>query len=273
MSDISDAVNAGVLSARPQNLDDDGRFVGVTIPEGGGFEVIDLHEKALALADRPDRKTGRNTVNDARSLIEYVQRHGTDDTELWADVEKRSILAVINGNSPASPGHGDHRVTLALRLTPAWKAWTTLSGQYVDQESFAEHIEARQPDVVDPQAAVLLEIAQTFKATKKADFESSKRLSDGQTVFEYRETVNASAGKKGELAIPETFTLALAPFQGSPTYKVTARLRTRTNDGTLRIGYLLDRPEEVLEAAFNDVLSDVATDLDAFPLFAGWPQQ
>lgn len=267
-------VEAAQAAAVPQPLgNDEDRFFTVTTPAGGTTKVIDLEQLREPFAAHPRRKRGTVTVRDAESLVAYIDRHGTDHTEVWADRGLGQIVAVINGHAAhhdGLAGHGDHRVTLALRHTPAWKAWATLNTKMLGQAQFAEHIEDRQIDIVDPKPADMLEVVQTFKAAKKVDFESSQRLSSGEVVLEYRETVNAQAGKKGQLTIPERFTLGLIPYEGSDAYRVTARLRYRIADGQLHLGYALDRPEDVLENAFNDVVAEVEAGIEA-PLFRGWP--
>lgn len=125
------------------------------------------------------------------------------------------------------------------------------------QTAFAEHVEESLLDITAPPAADMLEIAQSFQATTKVAFESGHRLNSGQQQLTYVEETGAKAGRKGELTIPQTFELALAPFEGSATYKVSARLRYRIGDGQLRIGYFLDRPEEVLRSAFIDTLTAI----------------
>lgn len=269
------ALDAGLLLADPQPIDEDTRFWSIKTPAGAAHLLIDLDVEQQKTAPHPRRKTGAVVVADAEAFVTYVGRHGTPDTEVWADVERRQLIAVINGHGIIDAGHGDHTVTLVLRHTPGWKAWLALNGQLLPQVAFAEHVEDRLVDIVDPPAGVLLEIAQTFQSKKHVDYESSHRLSDGQTVLEYREVVTSGAGKKGELAIPEAFIVALTPFRGGETYKVRARLRTRVADGVLGLGFVLDRPEEVLEAAFADVVSAVDVGLSddpCGPIVNGWPR-
>lgn len=270
------ALDAGLALAEPRPIGgDDRRFYSVTIPDGADHKLIDLYAEEERFAPRPRRKTGAVIVGTAEAFVTYVGRHATADTEVWASVDHRKMVAVINGHGINQAGHGDHTATLVLSHTPGWKAWLALNGQLVSQVAFAEHVEDRLIDIVDPPAADLLMIAQTFQSKKAVDYESSHRLSDGETVLEYRERVTSGAGKKGEVSIPESFTVALTPFRGGATYKVRARLRTRVNDGQLLLGFVLDRPEEVLEGAFADVVSQVDVGLSddlCGPIVAGWPR-
>lgn len=115
----------------------------------------------------------------------------------------------------------------------------------------------------------MLEIAQTFKATTKADFEATKRLKSGETTLEYRENSTAGAGLKGDLAIPNKITLALTPFEGL-AYSVEARFRYRITDGTLQLGVVLTRPEDILHEAFGELIVDIQGDITA-PIWHGIP--
>lgn len=267
------AFHAGLAAAEPHHLDEDHRFHVLTPADGSGPVLIDLVERRQALAATPLRKKGAVAVHTAEALVDYVVRHHDASTEVWSDSETARIFAVLNGNAIDEPGHSDHTALLTLRKTDAWKAWEAASGKLGSQVALAELIEERAVDVVNPSSAVLLEVAQTFKGARSADFESSHRLSTGEVSFVYREQVAASAGKKGELAIPETFELALAPYEGSPTYKVIARLRYRISEGSLAIGFVLERPKDVLLAAFNDVRAEVENGVpEGTPVLAGWPR-
>jgi uncharacterized protein YfdQ (DUF2303 family) len=277
--DTAAAIIAGRTSVTPKPLSpSSSRFFVQSNPITGDHDVIDTTALKHAYdVDHPHQpsKNGQHTAYETDSLIAYVNRHATEQTELWANVVARNIVAIIDGDSAAyatnNAGWAHHRMTLQLRHTPAWDAW--VNGQGLgDQEQFAEHLESRQIDIVEPRAADLLELAQTFKATKKADFESSKRLGSGQTTLEWREDVAATAGKKGEIDIPDTFTVALRPFRGGPQYKVTARLRYRVGNGQLAIGYILDNPTDVIEAAFDDITKEIREALADVAFFHGSPQ-
>jgi uncharacterized protein YfdQ (DUF2303 family) len=269
-------IDTATRAAEAHKLDDEGRFHSLVSPDGT-IKVIDLdaeRDKAEH-AHKPRRKTGEYRVHDAESFVAYLAKHADADTEVWADAVAAKITGVLDANTKAGdPRHEEHRVVYGVLLTEAWKTWAKFDGHLLDQQVFAELIEERATDVVTPSGADMLEIAQTFKATIGVNVESSKRLSDGQRQFEYRETVDAKAGKAGRMEIPETFVLGLRPFEGADAFKVTARLRYRLTDGSLRIGYKLDRPEDVLREAFLSVVQKVETgitDLELInsPVFLG----
>lgn len=265
-TDTQDAIDAGVAIAEPTELVD-GQAYAFAVPAGGDIKVIDRDlDKFRA---RPRRKTGDVAVHDADSFVNYLAKHGLPETEIYADIPAGRLTAIVNAHQDADPtgdatdadrgaGWADHRLSLVLQQTPAWKAWAIHDRKMLGQVDFAEHIEERLAEIVTPPGADMLELAQTFQATRSVAFESSRRLANGQTQLAYREEDTATAGKKGQLQIPERFELALRPYEGTDPYKVTARLRYRINGPTLTIGYLLDRPDEILRAAFLDIVTDVA---------------
>lgn len=276
--DAQTIVDTATRAAVPAPLDDaEARFYSLVVPAGGQLQVVDLEQHADRYRDRPRRKTGTYTVHDAPSFVAYLNKHALPETEVWADTTRAGLVAVINahegcnapvGENGPEAGWGDHRLNLNLKPTDAWTAWTQHDGKLLDQNTFAEHIETRVIDIVRPTGADMLELAQTFQATIGVSFESSKLLSSGQRQLEYRESVDAKAGRRGQLEIPKDFEIGLSPFEGAPAYKVTARFRYRITDGVLRVGYRLDRPTDVLREAFLDVVDHVATGINA-PIYRG----
>lgn len=226
-------------------------------------EIVDVVERIQSeLNRRPGRKTGHYRVTDAAAFVGYLAKHGHGNTEVWANVNSGTVRAVINahGGEVSGAGHEDHTVTLHLATTDDWKHWTERDGKLVPQLAFAEFVEDHLPNFVTPSAADMLELAQTFQATTKVDFASSQRVKSGETQLTYQETGSASAGKKGNLAIPDTFTIALQPFENGPAYKVQARFRYRITDGTLTLGYRLTRPQDVRKTAFDEVVAGIHDD-------------
>jgi uncharacterized protein YfdQ (DUF2303 family) len=268
-----DIIELALGAAEPGKITDDlHTFV---VPAGAALKTLDLRDHG----DNPRRKTGTVKVADADSFVAYVRKHELPQTEVWADLVGTKIVAVINAHTESvvdeadegAAGHGDHRAILAVRKTDAWEAWTALDRKSMWQQQFAEHIEDRAIDIVKPTGAEMLELAQSFQAKQGVEFESSKRLSSGESQLVYKETVAAKAGQRGQLDIPAQIELALTPFEGAPAYKVTARFRYRIKDGHLALSYALERPDDVLREAFLDVVTLVEGDLDR-KVYRGTPE-
>jgi uncharacterized protein YfdQ (DUF2303 family) len=227
-------------------------------------EVIDIRARlADALGqEHPTRKTGSYAVRDVTSFVEYVTKHRLPETELWASLASGQLSAVLNAHGGDHGGWQDHTATLTLEADPDWTDFIARSGRYYSQADFAEFIEDHLHVFVRPKAADMLELAQTFQATTKVDFQSSHRVKSGETQLAYAETTSAGAGKKGTLAIPDTFHVGLAPFKGLDPYAVEARFRYRIEGQQLRLGYKLVRPDKVADAAFDQIVNDVSAALD-----------
>jgi uncharacterized protein YfdQ (DUF2303 family) len=249
-SDADAIVEVATAAAQPWPLGD-GRYA-IAMPQGGSVKVIDPDE---SLQPSPTRKSGTAYVLDVDSLAFLWDKQALPESELFADPKAFTITAVLNADQGAGDfaGFRDHRIHLQCVTTPAWKAWTALDGQLLSQDVFAEHLEDRLIDIARPSGAEMLELAQSFEASTKVEFKSAAVISSGQRQLLYEETTAARAGQKGSIDIPHTFDLGLKPFEGSDAYKVTARFRYRIRDGHLQIGYKLERPEDVLRAAFDDV--------------------
>lgn len=239
--------------------------------------TIDLRAELETQQAHPNRKTGQHTVTDPASFAGYLAKHGLPQTELWGDADRGTIRAVINAHDGDTDGKdgpvgeldedgqtglagwGDHTATLQLRHTPDWTEWTSRDGKLMRQTEFAEFIEDHLPNFVTPTGADMLELAQTFQATTRVDFDSSQRLKSGETQIAYKESTEATAGKKGTIAIPDTFTLGLQVYERGDAYKIDARFRYRIDGGQLALGYKLTRPRDVLLAAFDGIADDVHT--------------
>lgn len=265
---------------------DSHHLVALVDANGARLQTVDVEQ----WGSRPTRKRGSLTHHTGASLARYVNAHqeGTA-TALYADVEARRVVAVLNDHEQHStyepdgnagvvgeePGWGDHRATLALRHSPEWKAWTARDGQLGDQTGFAIHVDERLVDIVDPPGADLLELIQTFQANTDVAFRSAVRLDSGETQLRYEETIDAKAGRAGDMTIPNEFTLRLRPFEGSEAVEVRARLRYRVREGQLSIGYQLIRPEDVIREAFDEVLAFIETDtgIEAYRGAAPDPRQ
>jgi uncharacterized protein YfdQ (DUF2303 family) len=227
-----------------------------------GHETIDLAKFLPA----PRRKAGSVTLHDAASFAAYVNRHKTPATVLYAHREASKVVAVINDHATDVPGWGDHVAVLQIVHTKEWNHWAGKDGKLISQGEFAEHIEQGLEEITEPPAADMLELAQSFEAHSQVQFKSAKLLQDGSRQLVYQETVDARAGQSGNITIPREFTLGVAPYEGTDPYKVTARLRYRLQSEHLVLGYQLIRPEQILKAAFADVLAAIQADTGLLPL-------
>ncbi len=262
----------------------------------------DAEVKSLErFADNPRRKRARVSLYEAASFIDYVNRHKLPGrttlfgkaTELGgsfgavidyhaeepkaaavtttatassssaapADAAAPVLVSVAIGD--AAPAWGEHNAELTLQTTPEWQRWIGHNGKLLAQETFAEFIEDNLSDIVRPDAASILEMAQGLQGKKNVSFKSGKNLRDGSIQLEYVEAIEvqgAATRRDDNFKLPDKFTLGIVPFVGANGVEIEARLRFRIgNDGKLSFAYILNRPFKLIEEAFNATRGDIET--------------
>lgn len=221
-----------------------------------GIEKIDLDLDKYR--DTPRRKTGTVRVEDLDSFFAYWGKHADEDSELFVNVDKHTITAVLDANQTTGPRWGEHRLVLTLKTTDRWKAWTAYDRQELRQVQFAEFIEDHLDDIRTPAAAEMLEIATTFQAASKVRFTSNVRLTSGQRTLSWEETVDAKAGETGKLTVPSEFVIGVAPFDFcEAVFEINARFRYRMNNGNLIVLYLLNDPDRAVRDAMLDLVKQI----------------
>lgn len=224
----------------------------------------------------PSRAKGTTHVNDAASFVHLVNSQKTPRLRIYGQLYDQNgrqaprFIAVLNDhmdtNQPepvpafAHAGWQDHRISYACPLSTEWKTWTAAHKKVMKQAEFAQFVEDNLPDVINPAAAEMLEIARTLEARKGVNFKSGIRLQNGDQQFTFEETTEAKAGEKGHLSVPEKFEIAIPVFEGAATRNlIAARLRYRIDNGKLDMWYDLERHHKDLEAAMRDLWQEIAT--------------
>jgi uncharacterized protein YfdQ (DUF2303 family) len=126
----------------------------------------------------------------------------------------------------------------------------------MEQEEFAVFLEDNVADIVEPSGEIMLAMALTLQAKTEANFQSSRRLDNGQVQLHYTETIDARAGA-GQLEIPREFAIGIRLFKNGEGYRLRARLKYRVGGGKVKFWYELDRPENAIDDAFADYVGKV----------------
>ena len=237
----------------------------------GGVETIDLTDDRYL--DWPARKRGIVTVRNVASFKTYWNKHHDEASEVFADLDKGTVTAVLDAHSTYNDGHGgedgarwqQHRLILKLERTLPWIRWTGNDRKLLSQQQFAEFIEENASDVHPDgrvKAADLLEVAQEFHAHTTVRFTKGTRLASGQSQFQWTEETTATAGRteKGTIEIPAEFDLAVWPYEDCEPAIMAARFRYRINHGDLQLGYCLNNPERVAQEAVASVVEKLAAE-------------
>lgn len=247
-----------------------------------GYEL-----KSLRGYGDPEASAGVVAVHSLSSLVEYLARFEDGRAAVFADRVGRVIVGVIDwhaeGADDAAPAWARHRAIYSLEHTPEWLAWNGISGRAIAQQAFAEFIEENLPDIIEPDAATVLEVVRNLSGNRKVKFGSSRNLANGDVALQWIEETDAGAGPNQETKVPSELKLRLPVYRGAEratTYEVKAFLRYRIKDGALTFEVKLHRPEKAVDGAFDEVAAELMTslharDLNQLAVFRGavtkWP--
>jgi uncharacterized protein YfdQ (DUF2303 family) len=235
--------------------------------DAAGNERVEVIRETV---EHPTARRGLVQLADAPSFIEYVKRHGTVDTAIYATIDPCRFVAVLDEHPryiegspiPLMPASWrEFRASFVPALSKEWETWIGRNGSdnaFDSTTEFAYFIENNAPDIIKPSAAELMEMALNFKVSQATSYRAVQRLNDGHMDVQFVNEVNGTA-QPGSVKIPEQFTIEIPLFMGltAPPKEIEARFRYRLNGGQLRLWYDLVRPQRVIEDAFKDLFREV----------------
>ncbi len=224
----------------------------------GTLAIINPKEHTF-LAERPVRIEQAVGVRDAASFLAYHALYSDDNSRAFANRDNSSVHCVLDyhESEDKKARHGKHALTLVLRHTEEWQKWTKSNGRQMEQAEFAEFIEDNAPDVVEPSAATMLEMATTLQAKTDVDFKSAVNLQSGEVQLRYEENISGKFGK-GETQIPKSFKISIPVYDGQDPVQIDARIRFRNRGGKLTFWYQLLYVDRWKRDAFNAVVKEIA---------------
>lgn len=191
--------------------------------------------------------------SEVESWLLYIERFRTPETILFGYVDDARVKAIFDYHADSrTPGLARNAATYRMLPSEQWTAWQAIDGNLLNQDAFAEHLVERRGDILKPDAATMLELAQTFHATLDTQFKSKVSLETGAVTFLVDEQVHG-AGMVGEKKVtaPQTITLRMPVTQGGDPIELTARLRWRAGRDGLKLGVTIERTAEVWRDAFT----------------------
>ena len=218
----------------------------------------------------PPHITQRLVVDDADSLTAYANRFSDERSVIIADLESLTILAVLDWHSSNrdvsafASGPCSHRAALKLRSSEEFTRWAAMENNLHGQMEFAEFLDENSTDIVDPDPAVMIEIARDLEATQGVAFKAGTRLQTGERSFRYETETHV----KGDLVVPQRFRLAIPLFFGEEPTEIEASFRFRPNPDGLKLGFVWRRVEYVRQAKFREIAYRVA-EATGLPVFQG----
>jgi uncharacterized protein YfdQ (DUF2303 family) len=225
-----------------------------------GFKHIDLTELVAKTLPLRSRKAGMATLGDLDSFLTYAADQAMHNQGyIYADLEGRKFTVVFNDYRDAeAAGWRDFRAVYQAQFSREFAIWLGRAGKSMEQEEFAIFLEDNIADVVEPSGEVLLQIATTLQAKTEINFNSSRRLDNGQVQLTYAEVIDARAGVQGSIEIPREFAIGVRLFQNGDGFKLKARFKYRLiGGGKIKFWYELDRVENAIEQAFLEYVAKV----------------
>lgn len=258
-----DGVTAVATTPAPADIIETGfeylRYA-ASVTEQHGLQVRELNEHAHR--QYPFRTSGARQVSELTSLLDELTRRPltAGASTLWGDYNSGRITAIYNDDTDELPGWRDDLLHMQLVADPDWAAWAQISGKWFSQEDFGDVVEELLHTVIDPDQADLLEIINSIRATRSAEFESRIDRSTSSQHLTFSEEVRASAGGKstGTLEVPKTVTLRLRPWEGHvETYDIEAWFRLNVNGGHLALMIKLKPTQQILRQAWADLVTKI----------------
>lgn len=240
----------------------------------------------------PERRTGTARLTNLASFVAHVNRFKGPSTAVFAHDDARApkltcILDYHEEGPDGDPAFGQHRSEYTFPITGEWATWTREHS--FTQASFAEFLEDRLADVIEPAAvgesikafAARLGITLAGQAglmalskglavhvDQKVATAVSLSTGEGQVVFEeaHRD------GQGAPLRVPSGFAVAIPVFSGGALYQLPVRLRYRVKQGAVSWHLAVHRAELVFRHAFDEACEAVRKET-GLPVFYGQPEQ
>lgn len=211
------------------------------------------------------------TFHDSDSFCSYVNEFKGRGTRLFAEPGFLSsggahVTAVFDYHEPtAFVGRCAHVAKYVPRHSEQWERWTKVCAAAMKQAEFAEFVEETRADIRAPDAAKLLDIVRTFKASRKVDFDSVTYQPNGDVVLNYSDKTEQK-GTSG--ALPETMTLGIPVYFRGTVYAVPMFIRYRVGGGAVGFQLKMDRADVIEDAAFGE-LSQTISEAVSMPVHLG----
>lgn len=233
-------------------------------PDGGKLVIIPngyTAEKVMPLDPPLTRIRAGVTMHDRDSFVAYVNRYKSDATQLFAEPGflsqggKATVAAVMDYHLPTKADYGAHSAVYAPRYSEQWQRWHKACAQPMKQAEFAEFIEEVRADIAEPDAARLMDIVRSFKASKRVEFDSVTYQSNGDVTLVYDEKTEQK-GQSGPL--PETLKLGIPVYFRGTVYAVPVFVRFKVGGAAVAFHLKMDRTDIIEDAAFGELTQQIS---------------
>ncbi len=249
----------------------------------GGLRTIDTDDYAAT----PRHTAASRVVTDAASFAKYVNRHCTAGTEVFAHTNTASVVAVIDSHegsvvTPAGRSTASRSSSSTRSRGPRGRPWTASGSTRRSSRSSWRTATPRSSSrrgADDRHRHVV-----RGEEGRRLQGRIPRRVGRGPAAV--RGDGQGEGRPEGRAGDPQEDPARAPPVRRRPVYSIWANFRYRITANGLRLGFILERPENILDAAFADVVTDIrdgraANEKDSrsahdgignVPLFYGKPQ-
>ncbi|WP_100460800.1 DUF2303 family protein [Mycobacteroides abscessus] len=235
-------------------------------------EVVDVRGKVPAAF--PPRTPELRTVTDTASFLAEVTRRPLLQglSTVWGNRDKGQVSVIYNElGTDATADYTRRNDVLALQFV-ADPDWATLfnaaDGKFHSQLDFGDLIEQAGHLITSHQAADVMEIIDSIRASSKGSFESGIKRATSSVNLTYSEEVSAKAGTATrQLEIPREITLSARPFEDYPVIEVRCWLRLNISQGQLGLGLFPQPYQHLVRDAWTHVTGELSEALGV-PVYA-----
>ena len=250
---LETALSIAVSRAPSHDTPDGGKIV--IVPEGYRAEKVSPLETPLP------RIRAAVTMHDSDSFVAYVNRYKSAASQVFAEPGflssggRASVTAVMDYHLPEKADYGAHCATYTPRYSDQWSRWHKACQQPMKQAEFAEFMEEVRADIAEPDAARLMDIVRSFKASKRVEFDSVTYQSNGDVTLMYDERTEQK-GQSGPL--PEKLTLGIPVYFRGTIYAVPVFVRFKVGNGAVAFHLKMDRTDIIEDAAFGELTHHIS---------------
>lgn len=254
-------------------------------PGGDGWSVDEIQPRPNELAPfLPKFITQAVQLQNATSLTDYVNRFKDGDSVLFADISSNDILAILDYHKEPMVTEPEesarltkHTAKLHLPFSVEWQTWGGIDGKLMSHVEFATFLEENAIDImplppakdasgspVEDAPTTLLELCRELQVRSSYGANSAVRSGD-YTNVEFQKGEDVST--KRNVALPLSINLMIPVYFGEHSVPVTAFMRRRVDDGSLKLGVKLQRAENVRQDEFHRIVGEVAEQVGLTTLY------
>jgi uncharacterized protein YfdQ (DUF2303 family) len=265
----------------------------LVIRKDEGVEIIDPKKYLDQYLQAPERRKGTARVSTLDSFVALVIRYKDKNSAVFCNPAQGSpsLTAILNYNpegSESSPRFGDHRVLYQFPLSEEWLAWKLNNGKWLKVIEFAEFMEDRVLDVIDPGQigdainatlkaldcspagpSQMMALSKGIKVKVDRSVTNVINLNSGECQVNFEESHRA--GAENQVVAPGAFVIGVPVFYNGSFFQIAVRLRYRVTEGEIKWKYDLHRPDQIFDFALNESCELAKSQTDC-PLFVGSPE-